>query len=312
MTATHSSADHKIEQRRVRFDLSNSPLHWIPQDPEASYMINTIHLLLPAGEFWFCRMYNKALPLVKDEKLRDDVQGFIRQEATHARSHETALEDYLRAHGVEIDSFLKVANFLFDNLLSDRPLGLPDNFITRRLAHRFDPWWLRQRIGIIAAIEHYTCVLGKWIVEAEALDQNRADPAMLDLFRWHGAEEVEHRNVAHDLHVHIGGTVRERQAWATVVSPLIIALFAYGSDHMMKQDPGIKPDSFFRRWWRADKRGTMPKVQDWVAAATRYFDPDYHPDGEAPLNLALEYFARSPAVQAAIAREKARHEKAAA
>jgi predicted metal-dependent hydrolase len=294
-------ATHKILPRRVKFDLSSTPLHWMPQDPEASYIINSIHLLLPAGEFWFCRVYNKALPLVKDETLRSEVQGFIRQEAMHARSHETALEDYLRTHGVEIDTYIKVAEFIFENLLGDRPLGLPDNFITRRL----DTWWLRQRVGIIAAIEHFTCVFGKWVVEADALDEYHGDPALLDLFRWHGAEEVEHRNVAHDLHVYMGGSARERQVWAIAVFPALLSLIGLTSSHMMKQDPGIKPDTFLRRLWRGGKRGTLPTIESLAAASVRYFDPDYHPDGEAPLTLALDYFAKSPAVQAALAREKA-------
>lgn len=308
MTAAIATPHHKLLPRRVRFDLSRSPLHWIPHDPEASYIINSIHLLLPAGEFWFCRVYNKALPLVKDETLRDDVQGFIRQEAMHARAHENALEDYLTANGVEFESMVKLASFIFDNVLADRPLGLPDNFVTRRL----DGWWLKQRVGIIAAIEHFTCVFGKWVVESEALDAPNIDKDILDLFRWHGAEEVEHRNVAHDLHVAIGGSTYERQLWAIAVFPLLLGLLAMGSNHMMKQDPGVKPDSFFRRWWRGGKIGTLPSVESVIAAAARYFDPEYHPDGEAPLNLALEYFAKSPAVQAALAREKASREKVAA
>ncbi|MDQ8036488.1 MAG: hypothetical protein REI12_03645, partial [Pedobacter sp.] len=60
------------------------------------------------------------------------------------------------------------------------------------------------------------------------------------------------------------------------------------------------------RWWRSGKQDTLPSVESVLAAAARYFDPEYHPDGEAPLNLALEYFAKSPAVQAALAREKSR------
>lgn len=294
------TAYHKILPRRVRFDLSKSPLHWIPHDPEASYIINSIHMLLPAGEFWFCRVYNKVLPLITDEKLRDEVQGFIRQEAIHARSHEEALENYLRAHNVDMERMVKMAHFIFDTLLADRPLNLPDNFIFRRL----DGWWLKQRVGIIAAVEHFTCVFGRWVVESKALDAPNIDPAMLDLFRWHGAEEVEHRNVAHDLHEAIGGSVHERQVWALIVFPALIALLAAGSNMMMKQDPAIPFDSFFRRWWRSGKKGTLPRLDATFAAAIRYFDPNFHPDTEASLELALQYFAKSPAVQAALAREK--------
>lgn len=293
------TAAHKLLPRRVRFDLSRSPLHWIPHDPEAAYIINSIHLLLPAGEFWFCRVYNKALPLVRNAKLKDDVQGFVRQEALHARAHESALEDYFRAHGIEIDSVLQVANFVFGRLLEERPLGR--GFLARRL----EKWQLRQRLAIIAAIEHYTCVLGKWVLEAESLDAPGIDPVMLDLFRWHGAEEVEHRHVAHELHEHLGGSVAERRLWAVVAFPALLGLVAISGSHLMRQDPGVGPDLFFRRWWKASRRGTLPRLESLGLAGLRYFHPDYHPDNEATLQTALDYFARSPAVQAALARERA-------
>jgi predicted metal-dependent hydrolase len=32
-----------------------------------------------------------------------------------------------------------------------------------------------------------------------------ADPEMVDLVKWHGAEEIEHRTVAFDLYRHLGG-----------------------------------------------------------------------------------------------------------
>ena len=60
---------HRLEQRKVRFDFANTPLHWVPSEPEASHIMNSLHLILPAGEFWFCRVYNKALPLVTDPQL---------------------------------------------------------------------------------------------------------------------------------------------------------------------------------------------------------------------------------------------------
>lgn len=300
MTVAH----HPLVARRVRFDLSRSPLHWIPHDPEASYITNSIHLLLPAGEFWFCRVYNKALPQVTDAQLRADVQGFVRQEAIHARSHQGALEGYLRRHGVEIDSVLRVSDFVFGKLLEEKPVRLGKGLLARRLQKRLEKWQLRQQLAIIAAVEHYTCVLGKWVLEAEALDAPNVDPDLRDLFRWHGAEEVEHRCVAHDLHAHLGGTTAERQAWALAGFPLLLGLLAYSARHMMKQDAGVGANFFFARWERSAYRGTLPTLESLAGAALRYLSPNYHPESEASLQAALDYFARSPAVQAALAAEK--------
>lgn len=297
-----TEARHALVARRVEFDLTRSPLHWIPHDPDAAYIMNSIHLLLPAGEFWFCRVYNKALPHVTDPALRADVLGFIRQEAIHARSHQTALNSYLRRHGVEIDTVLRVADALFGKLLEEKPLPA---WLRGRPRVALEKWQLRQQLAIIAAVEHYTCVLGKWVLEAEALDAPNVDPDLRDLFRWHGAEEVEHRCVAHDLHAHLGGGTLERQGWALAGFPLLLGLLSFSAMHLMKQDPAVGRAFFFTRWERAARRGTLPTLESLFGAALRYLDPRYHPAGEASLGAALEYFARSPAVQAALAKAQA-------
>ena len=53
--ALGSSIDYKILPRKVKFDWENTPVDWIPNQPFASYFINEINNILPAGEFWFCR-----------------------------------------------------------------------------------------------------------------------------------------------------------------------------------------------------------------------------------------------------------------
>lgn len=40
---------HPRYRRMVRFDWSETPLHWVPDDPFATHMMNVLHLLLPEG-----------------------------------------------------------------------------------------------------------------------------------------------------------------------------------------------------------------------------------------------------------------------
>ena len=58
---------------------------------------------------------------------------------------------------------------------------------------RLQRGWLYLRLTDIAALEHFTVVLGEWLIQNRGLDYAGADPMMLDLLRWHGAEEIEHR-----------------------------------------------------------------------------------------------------------------------
>jgi predicted metal-dependent hydrolase len=288
---------HRLEQRKVRFDFADTPLHWVPNEPEASHIMNSLHLILPAGEFWFCRVYNKALALVTDPQLREDVQGFVKQEAQHARAHDSALTPYLLRHGIDPTPFTKRIHWLFDRALCDFPLG--DNAISRAL----QPWWLRQRVGLIAAVEHFTCVLGDWIITTRGLDN--ADPVMLDLLRWHGAEEVEHRSVAHDLHVHIGGSLLMRWVYMLIAIPALIFLFSTAMKTMMRQDPVTRyRPGFLNLWYHLGQRGLMPRMGHVGRSVLRYFNPGYHPRSEGDIRVALDYLASSPAAQRAAA-EKA-------
>ncbi len=285
---------HRLEQRKVRFDFADTPLHWVPGEAEASHIMNTLHILLPAGEFWFCRVYNRAVPLVTDAQLRDDVRGFIKQEAQHARAHDSALTPYLVRHGIDPKPFTKRLDWLFEKVLCDYPLG--ENQLSRFLQN----WWLRQRVGMIAAIEHFTCVLGDWIISTRSLDD--ADPVMLDLLRWHGAEEVEHRCVAHDLHVHLGGSILMRWLYMLIAVPALIYLFSSGSQLMMRQDPTTRyRPGFLRLWYALGKRDVLPAMGGIGRSVLRYFLPWFHPRSEGNIEVALNYLQHSPAAQRAAA-----------
>ena len=89
-----SSISYFIQPRKVSFEWQDTPVDWIPDQPFASYFVNEINNILPAGELWFCRLYNKVLPQITDEKLKHDVQAFIRQEAMHAQAHNSANKEY--------------------------------------------------------------------------------------------------------------------------------------------------------------------------------------------------------------------------
>ncbi|MGH8454547.1 MAG: metal-dependent hydrolase, partial [Nevskiales bacterium] len=212
-----SSTPIQIQPRKVAFDFANTPLHWIPNDPFSSHFINVLHIILPAGEFWFCRVYSKAVPLITDDKLRADVQAFLRQESMHARAHDAAIKNYLHSRGVDTQPFTELMDRFFKGFLGDRLFGL----ITLKSGGGLERWWLKFRLGVIAALEHFTCVLGSYVLNNKTWDQDGADPVMLDILRWHGAEEVEHRCVAYDLYRHVGGSYAHRFGLMALVIPLL-------------------------------------------------------------------------------------------
>ncbi|WP_288107392.1 metal-dependent hydrolase [Limnobacter sp.] len=294
-----SRTDTALEQRKVQFDWEHTELDWIPGEPFASHFINEINMILPAGEFWFCRLYNKALPMITDAKLKEDVRGFIKQEAMHARGHSDAISNYLEERGINTSRNQAVMNFLFEQVLADAPFGKP-------VPKWFEKRWLLLRLGLVATIEHMTCVLGKYALENDQWDKAGADAMLLDLIRWHGAEEIEHRNVAFDLYQHLGGDYLSRYYLAAIVVPMIFGLWVDGAAHVMGQDPrfAAKKPSVFKpwvwlQWQKTAKKGLLPKPL-WLALSNlSYFSPWYNPAKEGSTEQAQAYLKRSPAAQAA-------------
>lgn len=281
----------QIQARKVHFDVDDIPLHWIPAHPVASNVIGLLNIVLPTVERWFVEAYNEALPLVKDPKLAEDMRGFIGQEATHADVHDKVLHDYMIGHGVDPTPILRQVEYLFEKSLA--PSTSPDPKI--RLNHLCDRLWL------IAAIEHYTAVLGDFSLNC-AWDDHDADPTMVDLFRWHGSEEVEHRNVAHDVAVYFHDSYVDRIRAMIMAGAFMFGFFQRGTWYLAKNDPQVDIGwlKTQRLRMRDSKLGLLPRYRKLFGANTlTYFRPKFSPEDMGSTAQAVAYLASSPAARAA-------------
>ncbi|MFD8595569.1 metal-dependent hydrolase [Kitasatospora sp. NPDC059646] len=281
-----------LEPRDVHFDWSQLPLHWIPDEPMATHTINVLHLLLPEGERWFVKVFKDALPLIRDDQLREEVLGFIGQEAIHAEAHQEVL-DHLLAQGLDPRPYVRQITWLFRRVLGDKP-GLTARQRRENII---------ERVAFVAAIEHFTAFLGNWALNSPGLDRAKADPTMVDLLRWHGAEEVEHRSVAYDLMRHLDPGYLRRIRGMAVSGPLLIHLWIRGTRFMLAADPSLNGSIVptWREAQKAAKRGLLPEPARFLRSALRYFAPGYHPTNEGSSSQALAYLAKSPAARAAAA-----------
>ncbi|ORT60358.1 metal-dependent hydrolase [Streptomyces sp. CB03238] len=275
----------ELKARKVSFDWEETPLHWVPGDPFTAHTINVLHLLLPAGERWFIHVYRQVLPYIRDDRLREDVIGFIGQEAMHSQAHDDVLP-HLKKLGLDPTPYTAQVDWLFEKLLGDRTL--PPGRARR--------WWLMERVALIAAIEHYTAFLGNWVLNAEELDRRGADPMMLDLLRWHGAEEVEHRSVAFELFMHVDGGYRRRvRTWATAFSALVF-LWQRGARFFMENDPSLPAGkASVKDFVTRGRQGVLPSTPDMLRSIPRYLSRAYHPSQEGSTAQAVAYLASSPA-----------------
>jgi len=132
---------------------------------------------------------------------------------------------------------------------------------------------------------------------------------MVDLVKWHGAEEIEHRTVAFDLYRHLGGGYIARYYLSVAVIAGVLGLWVDGAAHIMKQDPRFadKNPSLWHPWiwleWlkqgRKDNQ-VLPSPIWLVAQQIDYLMPWYDPVKEGSTEDAVQYLDQSPAAKRAL------------
>jgi predicted metal-dependent hydrolase len=137
-------------------------------------------------------------------------------------------------------------------------------------------------------------------MEAKELDKAGVDPTMLDLLRWHGAEEVEHRSVVFDVYQQLGGKYPMRVvAWAVSLFFLYWALLG-GGFYLVGQDRTVENKMtklrFLREYRRSVRKGHIPGVfRMLLGEAPIYLKPNHHPSKVLSTQKALDYLRTSPA-----------------
>ncbi|WP_084479057.1 metal-dependent hydrolase [Nocardia jejuensis] len=277
---------HAIHARDVHFDFSTVPLHYIPGEVVATHVVNVMHLVLPEGERAMAACLAEALPEIADERLREEVTGFVGQESMHAGSHEGA-RAHLQSIGLDVDSYVAKVAWLVDRALGDHGL-----------TGKAKQQWLRERLGLFAGMEHFTAVIGEWLLETSTLDELGMHPTMLDLVRWHGAEEVEHRSVVFDAYMHVDGGYARRARTGVLASALLLPLFVVSTAYLYRQDPSPRKGRFWgAQFVSATRRQVIPSFTTFFTEMPRYLSPRFHPSQLGSMDNALRYLAQSPAVR---------------
>jgi predicted metal-dependent hydrolase len=286
---------YPTHRRKARFDWSTTPLHWIPDDPFATHLLNVFHLLLPVSERWFIQVLTEAEPLVADAELRAAIKPFVHQESWHSWAHQMVLQ-HLAEQGIDTTPYTdRLQNWL--SKLGKQHPGWP------RILQRVS---LYRRLAVVAALEPFNAALGEWFIQNRGLDYAGADQTMLDLLRWHGAEEIEHRSLVFDVYQNVCGNYPLRALTMLSTAPTFAFWWIAGLRFLMATDPTTNAKPRLRDWVRAARQYRVPGP--WLVAVTvpsRFVRPGYHPSAEVSTQLAVEYLEQSPAARAARERSEA-------
>ncbi|AEF39185.1 metal-dependent hydrolase [Hoyosella subflava] len=285
-SSRYADQAYAITARNVKFDWEGVPLHYLPGEPVATQFFNFMHLVLPEGERAMAAALAEALPHIHDDRLREEVQGFVGQESMHASSHE-GVREHLERNGVPVQPVIDRMHYLVDHVMADRGL-----------TGRARKEWLKERLALYAAMEHFTAVIGQWFLDNDKIDDMH--PMMLDLIRWHGAEEVEHRNVVFDAFQYLDGSYGRRVRTGLLGAATLAVLFAITMRHLVRTDPEPgKSKHPVLDFIAATRRGKIPSFTIFLSEMPQYLRPNFHPSQMGSLDKAIRYLALSPAARAA-------------
>ncbi len=215
--ASHPAATppSALTVRRLRIDLAPGfARRWNGGDAFTSAYFNALSMSFPLGEQFFIDSVRDGAALLgdapADAALRATVQDFIGQEATHRHLHAQYNAELARQG--------------FVNTWEPR---MQREIARKRAAQAHLPALQRARnaLAVTAALEHYTALLGHIALARIGQPGDwlaAADEPLRTLWRWHAAEESEHRAVAFDLYQRLGGRYGHRLRWFAYASRMFL------------------------------------------------------------------------------------------
>lgn len=255
--------------RKLGVDLSKGfSRHWNGGDAFRTAFCNALSMSFPVGEQFFIdavREGGKQLPdTPENAPLKDIVRGFIGQEATHRHLH-ALYNAQLEKQGLVNHWEPRAARRL--------QKGRDEMFSKSAQGHLHE-------LAITAAYEHFTAIFGD--LTLERLDQSGdwfadAEEPLKTLWRWHAAEESEHKSVAFELYTRLGGNYRWRMRWFHYVLLQFTLDVVRQTVHNLWRDGSLhKPST----WWSATRFVFGRHGMLWRAARPlwAYRRRDFHPD----------------------------------
>lgn len=246
--------------RRLLIDLEQPVArHWCNGDPFLTAWFNALSMSFPVGEQFFIdsvRSGHKALPPEQQAALKDEVQGFVGQEATHRRIH-ALFNAQIAKHGLVNEWELRARERL-------------------KLVEGSDP---RHGLAITAANEHFTALFAEWMLSKPRF-LDGCEPRLQALWLWHSAEEAEHKCTAFDLYRALGGSEAWRVRWMRRITLIFL------TDTLRQTAHNLRRDGTLWQWrtWSSGVRHLLGRggllrasLRPWLA----YFRHDFHPSEQS-------------------------------
>jgi predicted metal-dependent hydrolase len=278
-TIAPTPADLTITPRDRRFGRADGPARlWHGGGVAATAIYNALSATFPRGEAFFVesvRAFRDGAPA----KLAEEIKAFTTQEVIHSREH-----------------------LAFNRRAADAGYDLTR--LEQRVEQRLAITASKPPIVSLAAtmgLEHFTAILAHQLL-LNPLHLEGADREAADLWRWHAAEEIEHKGVAYDTWLHATRDWPRFKRWKVKARVMLYITRNFivdrtaGALELMRQDGvvGLRAWAMFL-WYVWVRPGMFRKI---AGAWFRFFLPGFHPWNEDDRALLRRYEAGAAAIAA--------------
>ena len=243
-----------IKPRRMAFD-TRAPMRKYTFGDNAliSTFFYALSAMFPDGERFFIHSVRNYRDDIKDETLKEQIRGFIGQEAHHGVSHEA-----------------------LNQAITD--MGFPMDRIVGRLHKRVDflkKFSRERQLALTVAMEHFTASLAEFLLKNPEILED-ADPTVRKMLLWHAVEEIEHKAVAFDVYrEHVNDELMRKRV-------MVISMISLFSRLAMYQFWLLRSQRHFPSWreWKEaavffwGKKGVL---RDNMKGLAKFFKTGFHP-----------------------------------
>lgn len=262
-----------MQPREFSFaDIDAIPQYWNMDNPVLTHFENAFSIMIPPGERFFIDSVRHHEKRVTDDEGRELIRAFVQQEGLHSRAHDRFNASYAK-FGIDVRKQQRYADRVFGRL------------------RRWLPW--RIQLGITVFAEHLTAVGAHTLLDNDDAE-DEMDPQMLEFWRWHAAEELEHKSVAFDLFAKVGGRYATRMLSVFIAVALLAVPMLRITKGMMNDDTHA-PTRAERKEAAAFQRKILRQQAPMLAA---YLRPSFHPWQIDDTAMLERWYQSAPAARA--------------
>ncbi len=264
-----------MKVRQPEFEFDDVDPKW-SRNGELAHHYNAASIVPSHIEPYLVRVMLKALPHVaaKDPQLAADIEIFNKQEVEHCKRH-NSFNKMLRQKGYpELAGFeRKLAND-FADFLKNRSL--------------------RFNIAYAEGFEAMGSSNAETFFDVLPLLERGADPRALELWKWHLAEEFEHRHVCFDVYRTLYGRGPLRgyfyRCYGYIYAYRHLTRFMDEvADYLINVDrQSMTPQEAAKSESRVRKHRKMAKARDFKAMCA-VLSPFYNPSAKQPSEAMVSY-----------------------